>query len=89
MGIRLLLCKAERKTEENRGQAAEQTEAAEQIQAAGRMKMFLSSFAIGITNPAAVLTFLFAFSYFGITKQSGWVYGAQLVAGVFLGTYLL
>ena len=32
----------------------------------GRIKTFLSSFLVGITNPAAVLTFLFAFSYFGI-----------------------
>ena len=51
-------------------------------------RMFLSSFAVGITNPAAILTFLFAFSWFGIaggsTKRNGWL----VVLGVFLGTYL-
>ncbi len=54
----------------------------------GRLQMFLSSFAVGITNPAAILTFLFAFSWFGIagdrTKENGW----PVVLGVFIGTYL-
>ena len=50
-------------------------------------KLFLTSFAIGITNPAAILTFLFAFSYFGISEIAGWINGILLVAGVFLGTY--
>lgn len=50
-------------------------------------KIFLTSFAIGITNPAAILTFLFAFSYFGISEVRGWSDGILLVAGVFLGTY--
>ncbi len=54
----------------------------------GSIQMFLSSFAVGITNPAAILTFLFAFSYFGITKEAGWMGGIQLVAGVFVGTYI-
>ena len=53
----------------------------------GGAKLFLTSFAIGITNPAAILTFLFAFSYFGITEVSRWGDGLFLVAGVFLGTY--
>lgn len=53
----------------------------------GGAKLFLTAFAIGITNPAAILTFLFAFSYFGIPKVSGWRDGIYLVAGVFLGTY--
>ena len=39
-------------------------------------------------NPAAILTFLFAFSWFGIagdnTKAGGWL----VVLGVFVGTYL-
>lgn len=52
-----------------------------------RVKMFLSSFFVGITNPAAVLTFLFAFSYFGILGETGFVQGMWLVIGVFLGTY--
>lgn len=51
------------------------------------IKLFLTSFAIGITNPTAILTFLFAFSYFGISEASGWMNGISLVAGVFLGTY--
>lgn len=54
----------------------------------GRMKMFLSSFAVGITNPASVLTFLFAFSWFGISGQSGLTEGIGLVCGVFIGTYV-
>lgn len=32
-------------------------------------KMFLYSFAVSITNPVAILTFLFAFSYFGIIGE--------------------
>lgn len=54
----------------------------------GRVKMFLSSFLVGITNPAAVLTFLFAFSYFGISGKTNFLQGLWLVIGVFLGTYL-
>lgn len=56
-------------------------------EALGGAKLFLTSFAIGITNPAAILTFLFAFSYFGISQLNGWLNGIILVAGVFLGTY--
>lgn len=56
--------------------------------AAGIWKMFLSSFAVGITNPAAILTFLFAFSYFGISAQSRLLQGIMLVGGVFTGTYV-
>ncbi len=51
-------------------------------------KMFLSSFAIGITNPAAILTFLFAFTYFGIADISGVLNCVLLVAGVFTGTFI-
>jgi len=49
--------------------------------------MFLSSFAVGITNPAAILTFLFAFSWLGIQGKSSLPEGCLLVAGVFAGTY--
>ena len=60
MGIRLLFRKGE---------------AAEVPEVSGKVRMFLSSFAVGITNPAAILTFLFAFSWFGIagdnTKAGG------------------
>lgn len=51
-------------------------------------KMFFSSFAIGITNPTAILTFLFAFSYFGISAKSRMLQGIMLVSGVFIGTYI-
>ena len=53
----------------------------------GRFKIFLSSFAVGITNPAAILTFLFAFSWFGIAGGSGGKNGWLVVLGVFIGTY--
>lgn len=73
MGIRLLFRKGE---------------AAEVPEVSGKVRMFLSSFAVGITNPAAILTFMFAFSWFGIaednTKAGGWL----VVLGVFVGTYL-
>ena len=73
LGIRLFLRKGEE---------------AEVPAVSGKWKIFISSFAIGITNPAAILTFLFAFSWFGITEGgvpgNGWL----VVAGVFIGTYL-
>lgn len=49
--------------------------------------MFLSSFAVGITNPAAILTFLLAFSWLGIQGKNSLPEGCLLVAGVFAGTY--
>lgn len=52
----------------------------------GKLRMFASSFAIGITNPAAVLTFLFAFSWFGIAGPLRMESGAFVVLGVFVGT---
>ena len=51
-------------------------------------KMFLSSFAVGITNPAVILTFLFAFSWLGISGGLSFGSGLLLVLGVFAGTYL-
>lgn len=51
-------------------------------------RMFLTSFGVGITNPAAILTFLFAFSYFGVAGAVGPAQGCALVCGVFIGTYL-
>lgn len=59
-----------------------------QKQVLGGIKMFLSSFAVGITNPAAIITFLFAFSYFGIIGNTGLKNGIWLVVGVFIGTYI-
>ena len=73
MGLGLLLRKAE---------------TAQIPEVPGMFKMFLSAFAVGITNPAAILTFLSAFSWFGIagdnTKAGGW----PVVLGVFVGTYI-
>ena len=74
MGMRLLMKKEDT--------------APKKIEAAGVLKMFLSSFTVGITNPAAILTFLFAFSYFGISGNAGVIQGALLVSGVFIGTYI-
>lgn len=74
MGIRMILKK--------------NTDSISGIPALSGIKMFLSSFAVGITNPAAILTFLFAFSYFGISGQLTLSQGIQLVCGVFIGTYL-
>lgn len=54
----------------------------------GRIQMFVSSFAVGITNPAVILTFLFAFSWFGINGKTGLAEGIGLVCGVFIGTYI-
>lgn len=50
--------------------------------------LFLSSFAIGITNPAAILTFLFAFSWLGVSGGLAFGEGLLLLLGVFCGTYL-
>lgn len=55
---------------------------------AAGIPMFVSSFAVGITNPAAILTFLFAFSWFGIHGQTELADGIGLVCGVFIGTYI-
>lgn len=74
MGIQMILRKKENSISE--------------IPSHSGIKMFLSSFVVGITNPAAVLTFLFAFSYFGISEQLMMFQGIQLVCGVFIGTYI-
>lgn len=55
---------------------------------AGAIRMFASSFAVGIMNPAAILTFLFAFSLLGIHGKSSPAEGMGLVTGVFGGTYI-
>lgn len=74
MGISLLLKKS----------AASESPA----QPAQGAKLFLSSFAVGITNPAAILTFLFAFSWFGLGGGMAPLDGFLLVTGVFTGTYI-
>lgn len=55
---------------------------------AGYAGIFLSAFAVCITNPAAVVTYLFAFSYFGINGTLGAANGALLVVGIVTGTQL-
>ncbi len=52
------------------------------------LQMFGTSFLIGITNPAAILTFLFAFTYFGINQISSVINGIAIVVGVFFGTFI-
>lgn len=52
------------------------------------LRMFLLSFAIGITNPAAIFTFLLAFSWLGIAGKMKWGEGILLVTGVFIGTFI-
>lgn len=74
MGIRLLIIKTEPDPAQN--------------QTAGGLRLFFSSFAVGITNPAAFLGFLFAFSYFGVTGNTALTNSILLVAGVFAGTYI-
>ncbi len=74
LGIRLLMKKEDA--------------AGTKVEPVNPIKMFISSFAVGITNPAAILTFLFAFSYFGISADAGLLRGISLVIGVFTGTYI-
>ena len=55
---------------------------------AGYAGMFLSAFAVCITNPAAVITYLFAFSYFGINGTLSAANGTLLVTGIVAGTQI-
>jgi threonine/homoserine/homoserine lactone efflux protein len=74
MGIRLLIKKEDA--------------AGVKVEKMNPIKMFFSSFMVGVTNPAAILTFLFAFSYFGISADAGLLRGSMLVMGVLVGTYI-
>lgn len=47
---------------------------------------FVTSFAIAITNPATVLSFLMAFAAFEITGNQTAAQSVQLLAGILLGT---
>lgn len=47
---------------------------------------FASSFAVAITNPATVLSFLMAFTAFEITGKQNSAQSIQLVLGILLGT---
>lgn len=60
-----------------------------QQQESNRTKLplcFASSFAIAVTNPATVLSFLMAFTAFEITGEQTGTQSVQLIAGIFLGT---
>lgn len=74
MGIRLLAGKREAETEK-----------AGYAQSA---KMILSTFVMGITNPATMFVFLFAFSCFGISGGAAGWQRMLVVLGVFAGTYI-
>lgn len=52
------------------------------------MKMFLSSFCIGITNPAVVIISMVAFSYFKIPHERTLAESAALCIGFFAGTVI-
>lgn len=53
-----------------------------------RIKMYLSALSVGITNPTAILTFLFAFSYFEIANISGIRDSLTLIIGIVIGTFI-
>lgn len=65
-----------------------QKNADEQKPTERKLPMFLSAFAVGITNPAAILTFLFAFSYFDLSAGMNAFHGILLICGVLIGTLL-
>lgn len=47
---------------------------------------FASSFAIGVTNPVTILTFMLAFSAFGISGTLSIIDSISVITGVFSGT---
>ncbi len=51
----------------------------------GKLKCFLSSFTVGITNPAAIFIIIFSFSYLNISDIN-LSKGALLILGVLAGT---
>lgn len=74
LGLRMILNKEE-KTELQKN-------------AMGSISLFFSSFAIGITNPVVIVTFMFIFSYLGISLKVGLFKEIVLIIGVFIGTYI-
>lgn len=56
--------------------------------ASGRIKMFLSAFGLGLMNPVAIMSFMIAFAYLGITDKITVFHGIFIVLGVFIGTLL-
>ena len=89
MGVHLLCRKAVRTQKQNEGETEIFYTFAGKQERVFRedFGIFLSSFAVGITNPAAILTFLLAFSWFGIQGKNSLSVGCLLVAGIFVGTY--
>lgn len=77
-GILMLFKKNEKKTDEKMKSEKD-----------GRslLSYFLTSFSIAILNPATILTFLIAFTSFGIACQT-FYQSFFLVAGIFLGTII-
>ncbi len=74
IGVRLLLRKQEAEPEiKNAAESA---------------GMCLSSFLIGMTNPATIFIFLLAFSYFGFSAGATAAQRLMMVCGVFFGTYV-
>jgi len=53
----------------------------------GGIKCFLTSFAIGITNPVTIVTFFMAFAIFGVKSPMEVKDGIILISGIFTGTY--
>ena len=64
----------------------EQVVVEENKKATRYVSFFLSSFTIAFTNPATILTFIIAFSLFGIEQVSSIGDGIGVISGIFLGT---
>lgn len=77
-GIFMLLTKNERKIVENEVVKKDET---------GLLSYFLTSFSIAVLNPATILTFMIAFTSFGITCQN-FCQSLSLVVGIFFGTVI-
>ncbi len=58
------------------------------VQVENGSRMFLKSLAIGMTNPAAILTFIIACGYFNVESNLILQEALLLVIGVFCGTLL-
>lgn len=63
-----------------------QTQMSEAASTGKLASFFTSSFLIAITNPATIITFVFAFSIFNIADIPSIIAGIVLVTGLFAGT---
>lgn len=50
--------------------------------------LFISTIVIAIMNPASIFSYLFAFSFFNISKRLTLINGLKLATGVFIGTMI-